>query len=578
MQGGAWANAPQAMDTSAIQIEIAPLPAAANVAKTASPADGETAFKNVLDRAMDNGNAGNPLEPSATGKDKRPGRTKSPGTDSEKPLKLAIPAVLIAAASANLMMAGGQASGRPSVSGSIASLSWLSQMMPDQGAVAGSQAGAAGADSAKSDGNRRTPSGTNSSAAGGSTSAEAEANLGTNALLEVNGHAESPLAQGTSLLPDTEMHLIGNTQTQGNKASEPPATSGSSVPAAESQGFSPSGSIADAVQRSNEKTQQAFAALEDLKLGFLSTGTTPASGDTKVNGAPLSPLAAGRASASTVEASNLVHSKPEAGTAPHNPAKDAAGSNATTQTGQNGSNSGPATGGGGSADDSKSDSKSNPAARQSNNSGGSGSGNSSTAASFASTLGSAATTSTSAAPVAVAQATPANGLPAGSTAPAQPQASHVAGNSMTAAADNPFGATGAVSSASLLQAQGRTAMHVSLQTESLGPLELHAILDGGKVGASIAVVNHEAHTVLTNELPALQQVLSEQNLRVEHLSVLSAPMNSGTGTGRDGGFQGFSQPRDNPGSWYSGAPPQTAAPSSEYLTPEALRGRLSVRA
>lgn len=515
------------MDTSAIQSEIASLPPAASLGNATSPG-GEAAFKNALDRAMNKNNSMSEPESSQTSKDKKSGKAKSPGAEPDNAPTLQIPAVLIAAASANFQTGGG--------SGNISQLSWLTRMMPDHGSILASQAAGAGADSAGSDGSQLTPLST------------------------------SPLVPGASVLTDEE----------DNFAKRAPATQAQDHSEAEST------ALAAFAQSSNESTQQAVTALEDLKLGLLATGTASASSSAKVKDAPLYPASAERTSANSVDASTLLHSKPEAGTTPHNPGKDSGNANAdASQAGQAGSNSAsPSVAAGSSAGDSTSDGRSSQdlAARHSDAAGTTLSGNASTAASFASTMGSTAMLSSNAAPAPVAQATPANGLPAGATASSQPPVSHAAGNSMTSAADNPLSAAGVVNSASLLQAQGRTAMHVSLQTDSLGPLELHAVLDGGKVGASIAVVNHDAHTLLTNELPALQQVLSDQNLRVEHLSVLSSPMSSGTGTGKGGGFQDFSQPRGNTARWYSTAPAQTAAPSNEYLAPEVLRGRLSVRA
>jgi len=62
-------------------------------------------------------------------------------------------------------------------------------------------------------------------------------------------------------------------------------------------------------------------------------------------------------------------------------------------------------------------------------------------------------------------------------------------------------------------------MHVELRTGALGPLELHAVVHEGSVGAEIHVQGQEAHTLLAAGLPSLERALGERNLRVENISV-----------------------------------------------------------
>lgn len=140
---------------------------------------------------------------------------------------------------------------------------------------------------------------------------------------------------------------------------------------------------------------------------------------------------------------------------------------------------------------------------------------------------------------------------------------------------------GVVSAASLIESQGKTEMRVSMQTEAMGALQLHAVLDGGRVGASISVVNHEAHTLLTNELPSLQQALTDQNVRLDHLTVINTPMTSG-GMGDSRGFQSadYNQQRHQNDFLYPGAlgGAQSPSTSSQTTAQEEIRRRLSVRA
>lgn len=135
-----------------------------------------------------------------------------------------------------------------------------------------------------------------------------------------------------------------------------------------------------------------------------------------------------------------------------------------------------------------------------------------------------------------------------------------------------------VSAASLLQSQARSEMRVAVQTENMGAVELHAVLASGKLGASISVVSHEAHTLLNNELPALQQVLTDQNLRIDHLSVINAPMSSGAGAGDSRGFNSgdYTRPQGRDLRWYSAAAPVVRS-GEDIAIPGSAR-RLSVRA
>lgn len=213
-----------------------------------------------------------------------------------------------------------------------------------------------------------------------------------------------------------------------------------------------------------------------------------------------------------------------------------------------------------------------------------GSGNTAAPGSFSSVAASATAASANAMSALPGQPAAANSTPANTGSPSQPGASHAAAvaNKMTASVENPVNpAGGVINTASMLQSQGKTEMRVAMQTENLGPLELHAVLDGGHLGASIAVVNHEAHTLLTNSLPSLQQVLNDQNLRVDHLSVLNAATSSGTNTGNGSRFQSGGQPQSRPNAprWAFATPAQTVPVMKESPSVAgSLRGRLSVRA
>ena len=93
------------------------------------------------------------------------------------------------------------------------------------------------------------------------------------------------------------------------------------------------------------------------------------------------------------------------------------------------------------------------------------------------------------------------------------------------------GAGKIVRSASLSDSANGAEMHVELRTGALGPLELHAAVHEGSVGAEIHVQGQEAHTLLVAGLPSLERALGERNLRVENISIYQDQ----TGGGASGG-------------------------------------------
>lgn len=335
-------------------------------------------------------------------------------------------------------------------------------------------------------------------------------------------------------------------------------------------------------QTQDKHLQRAVKEMENLQLNFFSAATS--------QGGALFPSGLETPKAFTshkaVEQPPLDPSgglcQKQAATGLQNTGKDREGS--ITSATQQDANSLPQSRTAGSSNDSSNEGKSgqNPSAKHSEILESPGPGARSISSNFTSIATSSAVASANALPAPSSQVAASNSSPANAGPSLQPGAPHAAvAEKLTAAVENPLNpACGVVNAASILQTQGKTEMRVALQTESLGPLELHAVLDGGRVGASIAVVNHEAHALLTNSLPALQQVLADQNLRVDHLSVLNTPMNSGTNTGNGGGYHsgGHTQSRPNAPRWTFSASTQVAPGSKDSAVAEALQGRLSVRA
>jgi Flagellar hook-length control protein FliK len=108
-------------------------------------------------------------------------------------------------------------------------------------------------------------------------------------------------------------------------------------------------------------------------------------------------------------------------------------------------------------------------------------------------------------------------------------------------APDPSGPNHLVSEAQLAQSGGRSEMHIAMQSENLGSIELHARISGDSVGAAITVEKRDAHTALSADLPALQQALSDKQLRVEQITLLHAPLQATAGNAASQHFGGYSQ-------------------------------------
>lgn len=185
------------------------------------------------------------------------------------------------------------------------------------------------------------------------------------------------------------------------------------------------------------------------------------------------------------------------------------------------------------------------------------------AQSFAAALASPSTASSSAAQ---SGSTPAAPAPAPATAAAL---------AALGAAYAPAGRV--VNAASLLQNGGQAEMRVELHTDTLGALELHTVLQGGKIGATINVQNPDARTLLASELPALHQALSNQNLHVENVSVSTNTAGGGqAGAQSNSGWRPGNQ--NSSSAWQSGNNTDAiSTPEPDRYEPEFRPGRLSVR-
>jgi flagellar hook-length control protein FliK len=80
----------------------------------------------------------------------------------------------------------------------------------------------------------------------------------------------------------------------------------------------------------------------------------------------------------------------------------------------------------------------------------------------------------------------------------------------------------------LYQRVGGAEMHIAMDTDLLGSIDLRAIVHQGSLSATIGVQRADVQTLLVNELPALQHSLAEKNLQVGQISVLADSIGSGT--------------------------------------------------
>jgi flagellar hook-length control protein FliK len=144
-----------------------------------------------------------------------------------------------------------------------------------------------------------------------------------------------------------------------------------------------------------------------------------------------------------------------------------------------------------------------------------------------------------------------------------------------------------VESARLVQTGGRTEMHIGINSESLGTVDVHAVMrtdssGPASVGASITVQSHEAAALLTKELPALQGHLEERNVHVGEITVIPESLSAGTGMQENGGAPQESQARQPRGPYatadLAGSANEDAADSAAQTSWTAGTGRLSVMA
>jgi hypothetical protein len=77
-----------------------------------------------------------------------------------------------------------------------------------------------------------------------------------------------------------------------------------------------------------------------------------------------------------------------------------------------------------------------------------------------------------------------------------------------------------VQASQLYQRVGGAEMHLAMQTDLLGAIDLHAVVHQSTLSATIGVQRADVQSLLANDLPALQHALADQRFHVEQISVL----------------------------------------------------------
>ena len=189
-------------------------------------------------------------------------------------------------------------------------------------------------------------------------------------------------------------------------------------------------------------------------------------------------------------------------------------------------------------------------------------------------------TKTNADPPLAPQLTPQGRAESGRTSPEAVRASQGRGEADSASVLEGYQANPqtAVSSARLTQQAGNAEMQVRLRTEALGPIDVHTIVKGSDIGASIRVEGRDTQVMLANELSQLERALNERSLRVERLDVLQGSASGGqsNGSGPGNSYGSPSEPRPNYAS-HSAGQTYPSVPEAPTLLEDGTLGLSTMR-
>ncbi len=117
-----------------------------------------------------------------------------------------------------------------------------------------------------------------------------------------------------------------------------------------------------------------------------------------------------------------------------------------------------------------------------------------------------------------------------------------------AAWDNMDARAGRIVNAASLAAQpDHVEMRMDVRTEKLGALEIHAVLERGRLGASISAETPEARSILASHLPSLEQSLSDRHVHMENIVISNHPTGSESTLAGGSDTQGRGNQQGSPG-------------------------------
>ncbi|HUO25935.1 MAG TPA: flagellar hook-length control protein FliK [Candidatus Aquilonibacter sp.] len=138
-----------------------------------------------------------------------------------------------------------------------------------------------------------------------------------------------------------------------------------------------------------------------------------------------------------------------------------------------------------------------------------------------------------------------------------------------------------VKASELYQHVGGAEMRISMQTDTLGTIDLRATLHQSGLTATIGVQRGDVQAMLSNDLPSLQHALSDKSFRVDQISVMNNSVGGRLDLGgqRQPQAQSQGQPRAAAADYagHSQAIERLSPSAVDTWTDAAPPGRLSVR-
>lgn len=119
----------------------------------------------------------------------------------------------------------------------------------------------------------------------------------------------------------------------------------------------------------------------------------------------------------------------------------------------------------------------------------------------------------------------------------------------------------------MYQRVGGSEMHIAMETDLLGAVDLRATMHQSTLTAIIGVQRADVQALLANELPALQHTLADKNFHVEQISVLNNSVGDRAGSGgqQQAAAQNQNQNPFMPRAGYLPSVAATAASSADDL-------------